>query len=320
MFENYVYEKLLRYALKNDAVQTFILKGPHNKGSKALPNTLSVNTKGQIVYRNRSKEIGEFDGLIVTDDSVYFIEMTLVKSVTNLKRRLRKKRALLQTIFPQYRVNALIVLNEGATGVKHLPDYCVVWHTRPFCARHVFEHLTQKQKRALLPFEQLKHRKLGSTDRLDIANFNYYGSLSWIFKKLRSGKHLINMGFLTSKTVTRYVDLFTKIYIGFMDREGFQKMVPNFAGEVSEQVIVSIEKEHTNELLLTYFMPHTRKNLDKVSIIAGEVKVVKKDPFGISVTEVAHIQRQMKEEHQLRIKEIRLIEKLLSEHNGKLEL
>ena len=55
VFENYVYEKLLRYVLIHDNVETFLLKGPHNNRSKALPNTLSVNAKGQIVYRNRSK-------------------------------------------------------------------------------------------------------------------------------------------------------------------------------------------------------------------------------------------------------------------------
>ncbi len=320
VFENFVYEKLLRYVITNDNIETFILKGPHKKGSKAEQNTLSVNAKGQIVYRNRSKEIGEFDGMIVTKSEIYFVEMTLVKSVTNLKRRLRKKRALLQTIFPQYDIKALIVLNEGATGVKHLPDYCVVWHTRPFSAKHVFEYLTQPKKRKLKPFDQPQHAKLGDTDNLEIARFNYYGSLAWVFRKLRGGKHLLNMGFLASKTATRYVDLFTKIYIGYMDRDGFVKMLPNFNAPISDQVIVSIEKEHTGELLLTYFMAHSRKNLDKVSVLNGEIKVVKKDPFGISVTEVAHMTHLMEAEHQLHIKEIHLIEKLLKQYNASIDL
>ncbi len=318
MFENYVYEKLLRYAIEQDEVETFILKGPHKKNAKALPNTLSVNGKGQIVYRNRSKEIGEFDGLIVTQNDIYFIEMTLVKSVTNLKRRLRKKRALLQTIFPKYNIKALIVLNEGATGIKHLPDYCVVWLTKPFDAKHVFEQLSKKERPKLRPFERIDHHKLGSTNHLQIENFNYYGTLTWIFKKLRAGKHLINMGFLNSKTVTRYVDLFTKIYIGWMSRDEFLKMVPDYKGEVSDQVTVSIEKEHTNELLLTYFMPHTRKNLDKINLQGGDIKIVKKDPYGISVTEVAHMSRQMGEEHHLSSSDIELVERLLAEHNAKL--
>ncbi len=318
VFENYMYEKLLRYVLQHDNIETFILKGPHNNKSKAIPNTLSVNTKGQIVYRNRSKEIGEFDGIIVTKTELYFIEMTLVKSVTNLKRRLRKKRALLQTIFPQYDIKAMIILNDGATGIKHLPDYCVVWVTKPYNASHVLEYLTKKDKPKLKPFERLHDKRLGSTNRLKIENFNYYGSLSWIFKKLRRGKHIMNMGFLGSITVTRYVDLYTKIYIGYMDKDEFKRMLPDFEGEVSERVIVSLEKEHTDYLLLTYFMPHTRKNLDKVSITNGNIKVVKKDPFGISVTEVAHMAKQMNEGDILTIKNIALIQKLLDNHNSQI--
>ncbi len=316
VFENYVYEKLLRYVLTHDNIETFLLKGPHNNRSKALPNTLSVNTKGQIVYRNRSKEIGEFDGIIITKTELYFIEMTLVKSVTNLKRRLRKKRALLQTIFPQYDIKAMIILNDGATGIKHLPDYCVVWVTKPYNASHVLEYLIKKDKPKLKPFEYLKDKKLGSTNRLKITNFNYYGSLSWIFKKLRHGKHLLNMGFLNSITVTRYIDLYTKIYIGYMEKDEFKKMLGSFDGKISDRVIVSLEKEHTGELLLTYFMPHTRKNLDKVSITKNGIKVVKKDPFGISVTEVAHMSKQMNKEDALSVKNINLIQKLLDNHNS----
>ncbi|MBN2896378.1 MAG: hypothetical protein JXK05_10880 [Campylobacterales bacterium] len=318
VFENYVYEKLLRYAIAHSDVEVFILKGPHKKSTAALPNTLSVNAKGQIVYRNRSKEIGEFDALIVTTNEIYFVEMTLVKSVTNLKRRLRKKRALLQTIFPKHDIKALIVLNDGATGIKQLPDYCVVWVTKPYDAMPIFEHLSSVEKSRLRPFERFDHHKLGNTSRLQIESFNYYGTLAWIFKKLRSGKALLNMGFLTSKTVTRYVDLFTKIYIGYMDAAEFKRMVPAYEGPISERVIVSIEKEHTNELLLTYFMAHTRKNLDKVNLQGGEIKVIKKDPFGISVTEVAHMDRQMDESHKFSSRDIDQIEHILGEHNAKL--
>ncbi|MEA1919516.1 MAG: hypothetical protein U9N52_06735 [Campylobacterota bacterium] len=301
--------------MQHDHVEIFLLKGPHNNNRKALPNTLSVNGKGQIVYRNRSKEIGEFDGIIVTKDELYFIEMTLVKSVTNLKRRLRKKRALLQTIFPQYEIKAMIILNEGATGIRHLPDYCIVWVTKPYSAQHVLEYLIQKERPKLKDFQRVQDRRLGSTDRLNISNFNYYGTLSWIFKKLRRGKHLLNMGFLNSVTVTRYVDLFTKIYIGYMDRDEFKRLLPNYEGEISEKVTVSLEKEHTGELLLIYFMPHTRKRLEKVSIGESETKVVKKDPYGISVTEVAHMSKQMSEEDKLSVKNIKLVQDLLNKHN-----
>ena len=319
MFENYIYEKLIRYAIKEEYIEKFILKGPHNKNSKAIPNTLSVNSKGQIVYRNRSKEIGEFDGIFTTKNGeLFFVEMTLVKSVTNLKRRLRKKIALLQTIFPQYEIRSLIILNDGATGIKQLPSYCDVWVTKPYLAKHVLKFLTSKKRPKLKPFERLKSDKLVGTEALEIERFNYYGTLFWIYKKLRGSKHLLNMGFLRSKTVTRYIDLFTKIYIGHMSKEEFAKLAPKYTEKISEKVVVSIEKEHTDELKLIYFMLHSRKNLEKISFEEEEIKIVKKDPYGISVTEVIHMLKKTGEEGRLNAKNIRLVERLLEEHNAKL--
>ncbi|MCK4874388.1 MAG: hypothetical protein KAS26_00940, partial [Sulfurimonas sp.] len=118
VFENFVYEKLLRYAQQNDDVDKFILKGFHQNRYKAHANTLSISEKQQMVYRTKSREISEFDAMLITKDKeLYFVEMTLVKSVLKLRKRLRKKKALLEIIFPDYKIKSLIILNEGATGV-----------------------------------------------------------------------------------------------------------------------------------------------------------------------------------------------------------
>ena len=42
VFENFVYEKLLRYAEQNEIVDKFILKGYHQDRFKSHPNTLSI--------------------------------------------------------------------------------------------------------------------------------------------------------------------------------------------------------------------------------------------------------------------------------------
>ncbi|MEA1983298.1 MAG: hypothetical protein U9N39_07130, partial [Campylobacterota bacterium] len=97
VFENFVYEKLLRYAQKSDEIEKFVLKGFHQNKCKAYANTLSISEKEQIVYRTKSREISEFDAMFVTkNNELYFVEMTLVKSVLKLRRRLRKKKALLE--------------------------------------------------------------------------------------------------------------------------------------------------------------------------------------------------------------------------------
>ncbi len=100
-FENFVYEKLLRYAQKDDNITKFVLKGFHQNRHRAYANTLSISEKEQIVYRTKSREISEFDAMFITkDNELYFVEMTLVKNVLKLRKRLRKKKALLEIIFP----------------------------------------------------------------------------------------------------------------------------------------------------------------------------------------------------------------------------
>ena len=310
VYENYLYEKLIRYVQDIDEVTEFIAKGPHKKSGKALPNTLSVNSKGQIVYRTNRNEIGEFDAIFFTKDTLYFVEMTLVKSVTNLKRRLRKKRALLQTIFPQYTINALIILNEGVSGARQLPDYATVWITKPYSSAKVYDQITQtKVKRK--PLEKIQTAKVIGTGDLEIHHFKYYNTLGWLLKRLRSQKdRVFDMHFLKRRDVVRFVNLFTKFYIGFMEEKDFVQMYPNLKGKVTEKIMVAVEKEHTGCMQLTYFMQHTRKNLDNVIVTGEEARITKKDPFGITVTEVAHIYKMMKPSHQLRIKDINIINKL----------
>ena len=79
VFENFLYEKLLRYASDNDEIDKFILQGFHQEKEKAFANTLSISEKQQIVYRTKTREISEFDAMFITKhNELYFVEMTLV--------------------------------------------------------------------------------------------------------------------------------------------------------------------------------------------------------------------------------------------------
>ncbi len=311
VYENYLYEKLLIYMKENPQYGQFILKGPHAKTSNSLSNSLYVNNKGQIVYRTRSIEINEFDGMIYNEKEIYFIEMTLIKSVTNLKRRLRKKKALLEVLFPDHEIKALIILCEGVSGSKQLPEYCTVWITKPFVADDVYEWLKDRKRRKRLPFIRQVADNLVGDEVMDVFPFRYYNSLGWMLRRLRAKQNsVINMGFLKTEVCTRYIDLFTKVYFGYMDKKDFEAMYPEVPN-VTEKVVVSIEKDHTGALLLTYFMQHSRKKLDNVIIKNEKATVAKKDPYGISVTEVFHVLRIMDDSYRLSIKNIRIVDKLL---------
>ncbi|MBU0631625.1 hypothetical protein KKA17_03185 [bacterium] len=310
VFENYMYEKLLAYVQVQDEVEKFVLKGHHQSRDKAYANTLSISEKSQIVYRTKSREIGEFDALIFTKKELYFVEMTLVKSVLKLKKRLRKKKALLETIFPEYEIKSLIILNDGVSGVKQLPDYCKVWITKPFSAQKVLDYLKDTQAYKRRPKKEMDSKKLVEAESLRVFPFRYYNIMAWITKSLRSNKnHLINMKFLLDPLTQRYHDLYTKIYLGYMDPSEFKKIVDI---KNDTQVVVALEKKHSDEIVLTYYIQHSRKKLDFISFNDdGAMSIEKKDPFGITVTEVYHITKLMDESYLLSANNIKTIKNLL---------
>jgi len=318
-YENFLYEKLLRYAEENDYIDKFILKGFHQNKHKALANTLSISEKEQIVYRTKSREISEFDAMFVTKkNELYFVEMTLVKSVLKLRRRLRKKKALLEIIFPHYEIKALIILNEGATGTKQFPDYCKVWFTQEYSARDVLNYIEQSsdKRRKLLPKDNKWSTKMIEAHNLKLHPFRYYNTMSWITKTLCSHKkYIIDMIFLMNYKIQRYHDLYNKFYVGYMsieDTKSILNLDDNYDND--QKVVIAIEKKFTDEIVVTYYIQKARKNLVLYSFDdSGKMSKEKKDPYGITVTEVFHITKQMDKSYALSIANLNTIKKLLKE-------
>lgn len=317
VYENFIYEKLLRYAEENDYITKFILKGFHQNKCKAYANTLSISEKEQIVYRTKSREISEFDAMFITkNNELYFVEMTLVKSVLKLRRRLRKKKALLEIIFPNYTIKSLIILNEGATGAKQFPSYCKVWYTKEFSASEVLEYITKLDKQKLLPKDKINSKKMIEAHTLKLHPFRYYNTMSWITKTIRANKkYVIDMNFLMNDNVQRYHDLYNKFYVGFLSIKDVKNLLNLKEGEYSEEqrVVVALEKKHSNEIVVTYYIQTTRKNLYLYSFNDGKVVKEKKDPYGITVTEVFHINKLMDESYLLNMSQVHTIKKLLKE-------
>lgn len=323
VFENFVYEKLLIYAAENDNIEKFVLKGFHQDKIKSHANTLSISEKQQIVYRTKSREISEFDAMLITKDKeLYFVEMTLVKSVLKLRKRLRKKKALLEIIFPNYEIKALIILNEGATGVRQLPSYCTVWLTEEFSAKGVLDYIVDTDARKLIPKKRIKSDKMIEAHVLKLYPFRYYNTISWITKTIRSNKkYILDMNFLMSEKVQRYHDLYNKFYIGYVDAaEVREELNLDKSYEDDHRVIVAIEKKHSDEIILTYYIQQTRKILYLFSYDDNN-KIVreKKDPYGITITEVYHISKMMDDKYKLNASNLVMIRKLLEERTTQTE-
>ncbi len=315
VFENFIYEKLLRYALSCDEIKYFILKGYHQNQFVSKPNTLSISEKQQIVYRTKSREISEFDAMFITkDNELYFVEMTLVKSVVKLNRRLRKKKALLETIFPNYTIKALVILNEGVSGVRAFPDYVKIWKTKPFDAKKVLDYLLSPNKRKLKPKKIIRSKKMIEADTLKLYPFRYYNTLTWITKKLREDKNnIINFRFLYNYKTQRYHNLYNKFYIGYIDLSEVKELLKlGNEFDKNQKVVVALEKKFNDEIVLTYYIQTSRKKLWLYGFNdEGELSVEQKDPYGITVTEVYHISRIFDESYRLSFDDITKLQKEL---------
>lgn len=321
VFENFIYEKLLMYAVENEDIDKFVLKGFHQDKIKSHANTLSISEKQQIVYRTKSREISEFDAMFITKSrELYFVEMTLVKSVLKLRKRLRKKKALLELIFPNYEVKALIILNEGATGVRQLPSYCNVWLTNEFSAKGVLDYIVNTDSRKLQVKKRVKSPKMVEAHSLKLYPFRYYNTISWITKTIRSHKkYVIDMNFLMSQKVQRYHDLYNKFYIGYIDVSLLRdELGLDSSFKDNQSVVVAIEKKHSDDITLTYYIQQARKVLYLYSYDENS-KVIreKKDPYGITITEVYHISKMMDEKYKLSVANLATIKNLLE---GKTQL
>lgn len=322
VFEVFVYERLLRYVREQGAIKKFIAKIPGTKQPKEKGHTaLMLNKKGQIVYRVRYKDLGEFDALIFTDKRLYFVEMTLVASVNNLRSRLPKKKALLELLFPGYDVHALLVVSEGTTGKSRLPKYASVWESAGIDTQPIFDWIAEGKRGKRQRFKSVTHAKIITPDSLTVRTFKYYDTISWLFHSLR-GKdgNPLNLHFFRSEKFRRFHDLYTKVYLGTMTAKEFSQLYPD-APHCDPFVYVAIEKDPMNGTsFLTYFHFKGRKNLDNIRIKDGHPTVAKKDPMGITVTELTHLSRAVRPSHHLNVKQIKMLERVLEEENKKAEV
>jgi hypothetical protein len=123
------------------------------------------------------------------------------------------------------------------------------------------------------------------------------------------------MNFLMNYKIQRYHNLYNKFYIGYMSVENAKEIL-NLQEEYTpeQKVVVAIEKKHSDEIILTYYIQKTRKNLYLYSFDDnGKMTKEKKDPYGITVTEVFHIGKMMNESYELNSSQIATIKKLLKE-------
>lgn len=323
VYENVIYELLLKFALENKVITRFVLKGPHQNKYKNHKNGLMIDQNSQIVYKAGYKDVNEFDGLFFTKDSVYFVESTIVKTTANLRKRLKKKKALLEVLFPAKKIKALIILTKGTVGTSVFPEYCTVWLTKELQDEKLINNLIHKKDNSS-KLSTPKDKKLIHCEDIKVKMFKYFDSLQWILKNLRNNKDKeLNFEFLKQKNVKRYLHIYSKFYLGFLNTHDFLEVLRYLnittitediaLGNIFEdKVIVTIEQNTKEEYVLVYYLKVINGDLKRLDINDEIVEVSKKDPKGFTSAEIKFLRYVFKNRYKLDFENIKDIENSLN--------
>ncbi|MBY0540498.1 MAG: hypothetical protein K2P52_03690 [Campylobacterales bacterium] len=309
IYENIVYELLLKYALTQDEITRFVLKGPYqDKENLYIKSGLLIDRSSQIVYKSAYKDISEFDALFFTKDSVYFVEMSTSKKTSSLNKRLTKKYALLKMIFPTLIIKALIVVTVGSTGLKNFPSYATIWITKDLEDEELIEKIifAKKVKNDVQTLKAPKHSKYIEALKVKYTKFQYFPTLEWILNKSReNSKFTVDLKFFSSPKLGLFFDIYTKLYIGFINTPEFLILYPEFDLKIkSDRIIVTIEKVNQTQLDIVYYAKETNGKLKRVRLEENNISIKDKELDGFTNAEVRFFMKILEDKHHLTVENI----------------
>ena len=318
IYENIIYELLFKYALENDEIKSFVLKGPYqSKENQFIKSGLLIDRTSQIVYKSSYKDISEFDALFFTSDSIYFVEMSTSKKTSSLNKRLAKKYALLKIIFPSLQIKALIVLTKGSNGIKNFPEYATIWLTNDLQDQDLIEKIifAKRVKNELQTLNAPKNSKYIEAYSIKYKKFPYFPTLEWILNTSRKHpKFEVDLRFFANPKMSLYFDIYTKLYIGYVTSNDFKELFSDFCYIVKEdKIIVTLEKINQNEIDIVYYVKETNEKLQRVRLCGdNNVSIKEKEPDGFTNAEVRFFMKVLEESHRLSIENIKHILKNIS--------
>ena len=312
VYENIVYELLLQYAKEEDEITRFVLKGPYqDKENLYIKSGLLIDRSSQIVYKSAYKDISEFDALFFTKDSIYFVEMSTSKKTSSLNKRLAKKYALLKMIFPTLNINALIVVTKGSVGLKNFPSYATIWLTNDLEDEELIEKIifAKKVKNDIQTLKAPRNSKFIEALKVKYKKFQYFPTLEWILNKSRENpKFAVDLKFFSSPKLGLYFDIYTKLYIGYINTEEFLTIYKEFNLKVKlDQIIVTIEKVNQTQLDIVYYAKEMNGKLKRIRLEENNVSIKDKELDGFTNAEVRFFMKVLEEKHHLCIDNIKHI-------------
>ncbi|WWW12728.1 hypothetical protein V7P26_05025 [Arcobacter cryaerophilus gv. pseudocryaerophilus] len=318
IYENIIYELLMDYALNNDDIKGFVLKGPYqDMENKFIKSGLLIDRTSQIVFKSAYKDISEFDAMFFTENKLYFVEMSTSKKTSSLNKRLAKKYALLKMIFPSLEINALIVVTAGSVGLNNFPSYATIWVTKDLDDDDLIERIifAKKVKNDLQTLKAPENKKYLEAFSLKYKKFAYFPTLEWILNGARKNpKFKVDLSFFSSPKMNLYFDIYTKLYIGYLNLECFKEFYGDFDMELeNSRVFVTLEKVTQTQIDIVYYAKLKNRKLYRIRVEEGLAPSIKeKEPDGFTNAEVRFFSKVLEERHSLNAKDINHILKNIS--------
>ena len=312
IYENIIYELLLEYALAQDEITKFVLKGPYqDKENLFIKSGLLIDSGSQIVYKSAYKDISEFDALFFTKDSVYFVEMSTSKKTSSLNKRLVKKYALLKMIFPTLNIKALIVVTTGSTGLRNFPSYATIWITKDLDDTELIEKIifAKKVKNDIQTLKAPENPKYIEACKVKYKKFQYFPTLEWILNTSKQNpKFTVYLKFFSLVKLILFFDIYTKLYIGYISTNEFLELYNEFNLKVkSDRIIVTIEKVNQTQLDIVYYVKETNGKLKRVRLEENNISIKDKELDGFTNAEVRFFMKVLEEKHHLSLDNIKHI-------------
>lgn len=111
-----------------------------------------------------------------------------------------------------------------------------------------------------------------------------------------------------------YFDIYTKLYIGYINSKDFKELFNDFCYIVKEdKIIVTLEKINQSEIDVVYYVKETNEKLQRVRLCGNdEVSIKEKEPDGFTNAEVRFFMKVLDDTHRLSVDNIKHILKNIS--------
>ena len=286
MYENLIYESLLKWAIATPGVSRFVLKGPYVDN---VPNTgdgFLYNSNKQIFYDSNKETLSEFDALFEFHNQLCFVEITnmyMPDFVRPLEYEVLRKCNLLKLLFPDDSISCWVITSyAGEIKLKGLADFKILrtpqWNLDPDIIKN------ENYKLAV----SASKNKFETVDQLKYQPFNYWTALDSLHRDLSD----ISPGQIKD----RLSDLMSP-YLGLMERYFLGKLsVSDFCTLLKRNGYPELDQNlKITDVYLAFKIKDFDSPVETIYLRGNDRYYEIVDPKDLKVTEIESRRRKTRE-------------------------